>query len=644
MGSFAPLTRRPLSVTASKPAAVAKPTRRATASGSSRSTPTGDALLGLRTAPRLSAGHSKRGASSSSSSSHAPAADAGASLTPAKAPTDMLEREAHRFAEHATRTPAVFDGQSQSSLAESRDVGSSRAGELLPDRLRRSMERGLGEPLDDVRIHRDSEANRLAKNVHARAFTVGDDLFFRRGQFEPQTDAGRRLIAHELAHVVQQRRGSPADGASAGPLVQREPTPGEPDPPRSLMTELNPSELTDQQLREELTKIGRWLRMHPEESPERTALEAATKELAEERDRRERDRGAASEVPATPAPAGVSLAASDLDLSPATSLFGRAYPFARTPTGAEAESIRAGQVFHYTPTTNAPSIAQPGGNVLVTPSRGLYRNLSVPGAQESAYFFPNRPTAAQQGLNLFGSGPTNQQGEVIVNGASLPKGILLRPLDQTVVVPGGYKGPGAVVAPGEQLPLPLPEIAGTTAEAVPLARPPGMGGAAAAGVGLGIAAGIAQQHRIEEEVKATGYAPAGPSAYHGVLDVLAHFFVDPSMRSMIPGESRFNLSTWRENVRQHAAAVPVGGTLSVSWQVHKPSLMGGSQYTGHDVLVVYERVSAGEWRARVPPGGQMVDGVAYFGKDDGGQAVPNLATILSGSDGAAACELSGTCT
>jgi hypothetical protein len=61
---------------------------------------------------------------------------------------------------------------------------------------------------DDVRVHRDAEAHSLARAAHAKAFTVGGHVFFRQGAFEPETPGGRRLLAHELAHVVQQRSGA----------------------------------------------------------------------------------------------------------------------------------------------------------------------------------------------------------------------------------------------------------------------------------------------------------------------------------------------------------------------------------------------------------------------------------------------------
>jgi len=83
----------------------------------------------------------------------------------------------------------------------------------------------LGDSLSDVRIHRDENAAALARSVSARAFTVGSDIFFGPGEYEPTTRAGRELLAHELVHVVQQR-GAPHIGpltvSQPGELLERE--------------------------------------------------------------------------------------------------------------------------------------------------------------------------------------------------------------------------------------------------------------------------------------------------------------------------------------------------------------------------------------------------------------------------------------
>ena len=71
-----------------------------------------------------------------------------------------------------------------------------------------------------MRVHSDSEAAGLAGNVQARAFTVGQNIAFGTGQYGPDTSAGKRLLAHELAHVVQQ--GGNGGLGSRPPVIQRQ--------------------------------------------------------------------------------------------------------------------------------------------------------------------------------------------------------------------------------------------------------------------------------------------------------------------------------------------------------------------------------------------------------------------------------------
>jgi len=81
-------------------------------------------------------------------------------------------------------------------------------GEPLPEAVRDQMEPHIGSDLSGVRIHRGTRAGDLSREINARAFTVGQDVFFGHGQYEPSTDSGRQLLAHELTHTVQQQGGS----------------------------------------------------------------------------------------------------------------------------------------------------------------------------------------------------------------------------------------------------------------------------------------------------------------------------------------------------------------------------------------------------------------------------------------------------
>ncbi|MCB0611993.1 MAG: DUF4157 domain-containing protein [Phaeodactylibacter sp.] len=77
--------------------------------------------------------------------------------------------------------------------------------------------RAFGRDFSGVRVHTDEEAVRMNEGLHARAFTHGSDIYFNRGQYDPGFPEGKRLLGHELAHVVQQGR-----GLKTKPLIQRD--------------------------------------------------------------------------------------------------------------------------------------------------------------------------------------------------------------------------------------------------------------------------------------------------------------------------------------------------------------------------------------------------------------------------------------
>ena len=100
----------------------------------------------------------------------------------------------------------------QSTIDSTRGGGTS-----LDPAVAERVSGSLGD-MSDVRIHADETADTLNRSVSARAFATGTDVYFARGEYNPGSAAGDKLIAHELAHVVQQR------GASArGPLSVSQP-------------------------------------------------------------------------------------------------------------------------------------------------------------------------------------------------------------------------------------------------------------------------------------------------------------------------------------------------------------------------------------------------------------------------------------
>lgn len=88
-------------------------------------------------------------------------------------------------------------------------------GSPMEPTIRADMEGRLGHDFGDVRIHTDAAAHDSAKSVNAQAYTVGSDIVFQQGKYDPGSQSGQHMLAHELTHVVQQRSG-PVDGTDAG--------------------------------------------------------------------------------------------------------------------------------------------------------------------------------------------------------------------------------------------------------------------------------------------------------------------------------------------------------------------------------------------------------------------------------------------
>lgn len=88
-------------------------------------------------------------------------------------------------------------------------------GAALDPNVRADMESRFGHDFGDVRVHTDGAAHESARAVNAQAYTVGQNIVFQRGNYDPTSDGGRHMLAHELTHVVQQRNG-PVDGTDAG--------------------------------------------------------------------------------------------------------------------------------------------------------------------------------------------------------------------------------------------------------------------------------------------------------------------------------------------------------------------------------------------------------------------------------------------
>ena len=119
---------------------------------------------------------------------------------------------------------SVVDSATAQALARRRGRG-----QALPEPVASSLGGAFGGvDLSGVRVHADGEADRISRSLQATAFTAGSDVYFSAGTYAPSSASGQQLLAHELAHVVQQQTGlDTGGGGGGGPVVGRADDPAE---------------------------------------------------------------------------------------------------------------------------------------------------------------------------------------------------------------------------------------------------------------------------------------------------------------------------------------------------------------------------------------------------------------------------------
>jgi Domain of unknown function (DUF4157)/Calpain family cysteine protease len=172
-----------------------------------------------------------------------PALDSNGMVIQAKmtigAPEDKYEQEADRVAEqvvqkiHAPSAPESIFGESLQRQKREEDVNTLRmkplaqrppaggmaaaqdletainrargGGQPLEAGLQRKMGQVMGADFSGVRVHTGNQADQLNRSIQAKAFTTGQDVFFRQGEYNSESSAGQKVLAHELTHVIQQQ-------------------------------------------------------------------------------------------------------------------------------------------------------------------------------------------------------------------------------------------------------------------------------------------------------------------------------------------------------------------------------------------------------------------------------------------------------
>jgi uncharacterized protein DUF4157 len=124
-------------------------------------------------------------------------------------------------------------------------------GTSLDPALRQDMEQRFHRDFSRVQVHRGPEAEQSARDVSARAYTVGSHIAFAAGSFSPETVKGRRLLAHELAHVAQQATAPESGTAHLQRQHEEKPEPKGPStPPLKVMTKPPPTQLSREEIKQ----------------------------------------------------------------------------------------------------------------------------------------------------------------------------------------------------------------------------------------------------------------------------------------------------------------------------------------------------------------------------------------------------------
>lgn len=123
-------------------------------------------------------------------------------------------RAVQRLLAQRARGESAFDLDEQTT---GRINAARGGGQALDAGMQARMGEATGQDFSSVRVHTGPEADTLNQSLSAKAFTTGQDIFFREGAYDPGSTGGQELIAHELTHVAQQSAGV-VGGGSAGQM------------------------------------------------------------------------------------------------------------------------------------------------------------------------------------------------------------------------------------------------------------------------------------------------------------------------------------------------------------------------------------------------------------------------------------------
>ena len=125
------------------------------------------------------------------------------------------EEEEKRRKPLMRKTESGYGGMLASSSLVSSLNASKGGGSPLPQGTRSFMENAFSADFSKVKIHTGAQASQMSKGINAKAFTHGNDIYFKDGQYNPGSNEGKHLLGHELTHTIQQ-------GGNSGRKIQRD--------------------------------------------------------------------------------------------------------------------------------------------------------------------------------------------------------------------------------------------------------------------------------------------------------------------------------------------------------------------------------------------------------------------------------------
>lgn len=131
----------------------------------------------------------------------------------AKKCEDCEKEKVQKMEEEAIQSKQNEEVQSKESAKKSTKQTTSfesklrrgSGGQKLDKKVRNEMEAGFGSSFNHIKIHNDSEAENMSESIGAQAFTHGNDIYFNKGKYNPNSKEGKTLLAHELTHTIQQK-------------------------------------------------------------------------------------------------------------------------------------------------------------------------------------------------------------------------------------------------------------------------------------------------------------------------------------------------------------------------------------------------------------------------------------------------------